>query len=321
MAARTEQRERQGILIVNLGLAANIFLAGLKTSIGIIGRSPALLADGINSTSDVAYYILVSVFMRLAGKPPDEEHPYGHRQLESIAALVVGAFVMATAIAIFWDAINNVFDLLTGQDGFSGAATVTLWVALFTVILKLGLTALTQRIGEQTHNSAIQALAYDHRNDVFSALAVTIGILLARMGYLWVDPLAGALVSLVVMRTGIEILRVSAADLMDDVPGQALARQITKLLGPIPGVKQVEEIRAHRFGPYLVVNVTIGVDGKLTVADGDEIATQVEHTLIDGIDFMRRVHVHYHPATSPGEAPVAQYNHRFAETATVKDLC
>jgi cation diffusion facilitator family transporter len=293
-----EQRKRKGILTINLGLAANIFLAALKTSIGVLGHSPALLADGVNSTSDVAYGIVVSVFMRLAGKPPDEEHPYGHSQMESIAAVVVGSFVMTTAIAIFWDAVNNVYDLLIGQGDFGGAAIGALWVGLLTVALKLGLTIWTQRIGRQTQNAAVLALAYDHRNDVFSALAATVGTFFGRMGCSWVDPLAGALVALIILRTGIEILREATADLMDTIPGQALAQQITELLDTIPGVQQVEEIRAHRFGPYLVVNVTIGVDGSLSVTEGDEIATQVERTLIKRIEFMRRVHVHYHPATS-----------------------
>ncbi len=291
-----DERERKAILTVNLGLAANILLAILKTSMGVVGHSPALLADGINSTSDVAYYVVVAIFMRLAGKPPDEEHPYGHRQLESIAALVVGSFVITTAVAIFWDAVNSVFDLLTGGGDFQGAAIAALWVALFTVILKLGLTTVTRRMSQQTNNAAIGALAYDHRNDMFSALAATAGIFLGRLGYLWVDPLAGALVALVILRTGVEILRLSAKDLMDSVPGQSLRLQVMRLLEPIPGVKQVEEIHAHRFGPYIVVNITVGVDGSLNVTEGDRIATQVERTLVDDIDLVRRVHVHYHPA-------------------------
>ena len=293
----SEQRERKGILAVNLGLAANVFLAALKTTIGILGHSPALLADGINSTSDVAYCIVVSVFMRKASKPADAEHPYGHSQLESIAALVVGSFVITTAVAIFWNAVNNVYDLLTGQGDFGGATVGALWAALLTVALKIGLTIFTQRIGRQTRNVAVLALAYDHRNDVFSVSAAAIGIFLGRMGYPWVDPLAGALVAMVILHTGIEILRQSSADLMDTVPGQSLAQQITGLLIAVPGVKQVEEIHAHRFGPYLVVNVTIGVDGSLSVAAGDEIASQVEHTLYQRIEFLRRAYVHYHPAS------------------------
>jgi cation diffusion facilitator family transporter len=291
-----DERERKGMLTVNLGLTANILLAVLKTSIGIAGHSPALLADGVNSTSDVAYYVVVAIFMRLAGKPPDEEHPYGHRQLESIAALVVGSFVITTAIAIFWGAVNSVYDYLSGASDFGGAAPVALWVALFTVVMKLGLTVFTRRIGQQTQNPAIEALAYDHRNDMFSGLAATVGIFLGRMGYVWVDPLAGALVALVILRTGIEIVRLSAEDLMDTIPGQSLKLQILGALDSITGVRQIEEINAHRFGPYLVVNLTIGVDGSLSVAEGDKIATHIERTLLNDIELVRRVHVHYHPA-------------------------
>ncbi len=292
----SEPRARKSALAVNLGLAANILLAALKTAIGILGHSPALLADGINSTSDVAYYIVVSVFMRLARKPPDPEHPYGHSQLESIGALVVGSFVITTAVAIFWNAVNDVYDLLVGQGDFSGAALGALGVALFTIALKIGLTIFTRRLGQQTGNAAVLALAYDHRNDMFSASAAAVGIFLGRMGYPWVDPLAGGLVALVILRTGIEILRASSEDLMDTVPGQSLAQQIMDLLTPLPAVKQVEEIHAYRFGPSLVVNITIGIDGSLSVAAGDRIASQVEHILCENIEFLRRVYVHYHPA-------------------------
>jgi len=291
----SEYRQRQSVLAVNLGLGANIFLAVLKTTIGVVGHSPALLADGINSTSDVAYYVVVRVFMRLAHAPADDEHPYGHRQLESIAALVVGAFVLTTAVAIFWDAVNKVYDLVYGQGDFSGASVGALVAALLTVIIKIGLTIVTRRIGLQTKNLAVSALAYDHRNDIFAASAASVGIFVGRMGYPWVDPLAGALVALVILRTGIEILRESSEDLMDTVPNRELAGQVTKLLAAVPGMKQVEEIQSHRFGPYLVVNLVIGIDGSLTVVEGDAIATQVEQTLYDNIDLLRRVHVHYHP--------------------------
>jgi len=289
-------RQRQTMLAVNLSLFANLALAALKTTVGILGHSPALLADGINSTSDVAYGIVVALFMRLARKPADPEHPYGHSQLESIAALVVGSFVVTTAVAIFWDAINAVYDLLSGNNQGGAAAAGALWIALLTVLLKIGLTLFTRHIGKHSNNAAVQALAHDHRNDIVASSGALIGILLGRWGYLWVDPLAGALVALIILRTGIEILRDASADLMDAVPGQALSQQVNDLLRTIPAIKQVEEIQAHRFGPYLVINLTLGIDGTFSVAEGDQIATQAEQILIQNIDLLRRVYVHYHPA-------------------------
>lgn len=295
-ASRSAQRGRKSAQTVGVGLASNVLLAGLKTIIGVTGHSPALLADGINSTSDVVYYVVVAIFIRMARKPPDAQHPYGHRQLESIAALIVGAFVLTTAVAIFWNSINSVYELLSGQRVSTGAALAALWVALFTVAAKIGLTVFTRRIARQMKNTAVLALAYDHRNDALSATAATLGILLGRMGYPWVDPLAGALVALVILRTGIEIIRGSISDLMDTGLGRTLSDQVNRLVTPIPGVNVVEEIRAHRFGPYLVLNLTIGVDGSLSVAQGDAIATQVEEALTEGIEFVRDVRIHYHPS-------------------------
>ena len=293
MASR--QRQKRGILAVNVGLGANALLAILKTSVGIIGHSPALLADGINSTSDVAYGIVVSIFMRLSSKPADEEHPYGHDRLESIAAVVVGAFVITTAISIFWSSISKVYELAKGNGDFAGASNLALWIALLTVLLKIWLTFWTYNIGKQTRNNVLLALAADHRNDIFSAIAATIGIVFSQLGHFWVDPLAGALVSVIILLTGVEIIRDSAADLMNTLPGKELTEEIHNKLKAITEVLDVEEIHGHRFGLYMVINITVGVSPTLTVAEGDRIATEVEKLLVAEIDYMRRVFVHYHP--------------------------
>jgi cation diffusion facilitator family transporter len=297
-SARSLLRHRRGQVAVRLGLVSNVLLAALKTAVGVLGHSPALLADGINSTSDVAYYLVVMVFMRLSRKPPDREHPYGHSQLESIASLVVGAFVVTTAVSIFWDGVNTAYDLFTGAVTIPASAQLTLWIALFTVVLKIGLTVHSRRVGQQTGNTAVLALAYDHRNDIFSAGAATVGILLGQLGYVFVDPLAGAIVALIVLGTGIQIIRESTGELMDTLPRDYMSRKIDALIEGIEGVIEVEDVRGHRFGPYLVLNVTIGVDGRLSVSEGDAIATQVEKRLRQEIDYVRDVHVHYHPAVN-----------------------
>ncbi|KJS00678.1 MAG: hypothetical protein VR65_11520 [Desulfobulbaceae bacterium BRH_c16a] len=291
----SEQRHKKGNLAVDVGLAANFLLALLKTSVGIVGHSPALLADGINSTSDVAYGIVVKIFMRLSSKPADREHPYGHDRLESISAVVVGAFVITTAISIFWSSISGVYDLYSGVSDFTGASQLALWIALFTILLKIWLSLWTRRLGKQIRNNVLLALAADHRNDIFSALAATVGIIFGRAGFLWVDPLAGGVVSIIILLTGVEIIRESAADLMNTLPGKTLTEEIREKLKKIDEILDIEEIHGHRFGLYMVVNITIGISPDLTVAEGDRIATRVEEILVNEIDSMRRVFVHYHP--------------------------
>ncbi len=292
----SHERDKKSLHAVNLGLGINVGLAAIKTYIGVLAHSPALLAEGINSTSDVAYYIVASIFVRMANKPADDEHPYGHQQLESIAAIVVGSFIVTTAVAVFWDAVDKIWDLVSGSTTSSGASTIALWIALLTVAIKAFLTFYVRRLGKETHNPVVEAMAYDHRNDLLSAAAASVGIFLGRQGLPWVDPLAGAIVALLILRTGVYILRESSVELMDAVPSKELAEQISGILQAISGVEQLHEVQAHRFGPHSVINVTIGINGNLTVIEGDKIANTVEEILCQCIPNLRRVHVHYHPS-------------------------
>lgn len=293
-----EERSRLSNQAVMLTLGANILLALLKTIVGVIGHSTALLADGVNSTSDVVYNIVVTIFVRRAHQPADSEHPYGHTQLETVGALVVGAFVITTALTIFWNSVSSLFDLLAGNGAVEGASVLALVIALFTVVFKLGLSIYSRRVGEKTQNPAIIALAQDHRNDIFSATAVVIGIVLSRMGYHWVDPAAGAIVAFVILRTGLTILNASTEDLMDTVPGEHLLAKVTEILDQIPGLQGIDSMQAHRFGQYLVINIAIFVDGNLTVDEGDRISDQIEAQLAEEIDYVKAVHVHFHSRRS-----------------------
>ncbi len=296
--------DRKNLLAINLGLAANVLLAALKTSVGIVGRSPALLADGINSTSDVVYLVIVRIFMGLAGKPPDREHPFGHRQLEGIAAVIVGAFVVTTGVTVFWTAIDKVFDYWrNGVDGLSPPGTMTLWVALLTVVLKVVLTVLTYRTARQTQSIAVLALARDHRNDIFTIVTATVGIVFGMAGYVWVDPAAAAMVALVILYTGVTIIRESSANLMEILPDKKVGRRIRELVAEVDGVDQAEQIDVHRIGHYMLVSVTIGIDGSLTVAAGDEIASCVEQVLYGNVEYLRHVSVHYHPTRRREDPP------------------
>ncbi len=293
------ERDAVGLRAVNLALVSNAVLAVAKVGVGVGGRSPALVADGVNSLTDMAYAIVVRVFVGRAQEPPDREHPYGHRQLESIAALVVGSFVMATAIAVFVESLDSMLTMLDGAERFGGATTAALGVAVGTVLLKIVLWRATLGLGRGHDMPVVGALALDHRNDVIAAVGVVIGILGGRNGLPWADPLAGALVGLVILRTGIEILRDATADLMDTGPDADTAAEIEALVRGVPGVQALEQLRVHRYGPQRMLSLTIGVDGDQSVRAGDAIADAVEIALRDGIDQVTGVYVHYHPSGTP----------------------
>lgn len=291
-----DERQRQSEKVVNLGLAANLVLAAVKIFTGIVSHSQALLSDGINSTSDVVYFLVVRILVAFSGKPSDEEHPYGHRQFESIAALVVGAFVMTTGIAIFWESINSAFNLLTGNPENSPIGIIAVFVAAGTIIIKGFLMVHAKAVSRKINSIAVSSLAQDHRNDILASSGAAFGIVFGILGFRVCDPIAGAFVAVIVVKTGIDILRESASDLMDSVPGRELDQQVRGILSRIPEVRSVDEVHAHRFGPYYVLNITLGIEGDLSVRKGDEIAHRAEGELRSGIDMMRKVYIHYHPS-------------------------
>lgn len=281
---------------INLGLFVNIFLSLIKTFIGIFGHSSALLADGINSTSDVVYYIAVKILTKHANKPADAEHPYGHRQLESISAIVVGAFILATAVAIFWGSVNSVYDLLTSTKPRYTVSIFALIVAICTVLLKIYLYSITRRNYKHTQNPTLRALANDHLNDIMASLSVVVGVIGGRMGLLWMDPFAGAVVSIFILRTGISIIMDSSSELMDMYPDESFKQELRQTVEQVKGVKHLDIIGLHRFGPYFTININIGVDGQLSIQQGHDIADEVEKALLYKFSgSLRKVHVHYHP--------------------------
>lgn len=281
---------------VNLGLISNVLLSVMKTVIGILGHSSALLADGINSTSDVVYYIAVKIFMYQAKKPADKEHPYGHRQLESVAAIVVGAFILTTAIAIFWDAINKIIAYFTSAESGSAVSSFALYAAIATLLLKLFLYFYTKKINKQVHSPTIRALVNDHLNDIMATIAVIVGVVMGRLGYLWMDPAAGGIVAVYIAKTGVEIIIDSSHELMDSMPDDKFALQLRRLTMGVEGVRRIEELGVHRLGPYYNINMTIAVDGHLTIEEGHRISDAVEKVLMKEFEgSLRAVHIHYHP--------------------------
>jgi cation diffusion facilitator family transporter len=293
---RAERRNRTSQRVINVGLVTNVSLAAIKTTAGLMGGSPALVSDGINSISDTVYYLVVKFFIRQAALPPDREHPYGHSQLESIASLIVGAFVLTTAVALFWSSATRVVGLLAGSSPAEAAAPATLWIALGTVGIKAVVGRWTRIKGQRMRNAALEALADDHRGDLIASIAVAAGILMAQLGLTWLDPAAGGVVAGVIFHTGIAILRNSTYELMDAVPSGQLADQINERLCGIPEIVQVEQIHAHRFGPHFMVNLTVGLNGDMSIEEGDRVCTQIENTLYLTMPEVRMVYVHYHPA-------------------------
>lgn len=293
------ERDRITGRTVNFGLFTNVILAILKSLIGIFGHSQALLADGINSSSDVVYYVAVKIFLRQANKPADPEHPYGHRQLESISAIVVGAFIITTGIAIFWESINKVYDLVISNASNQASSAWVIVIAGATLLVKIYLLKITQNNYRGTNNPTLKALANDHLNDIMASAAVIVGVVAARLGLRWMDPAAGAIVAVFIFRTGISIIMESSSELMDAIPDKEFGDKVREIGLSVEGVLSIEDLGVHRFGTVYTIEMTICVEGSISVDEGNIIAHLVEERLLAHYEGgLRRVMIHFHPESS-----------------------
>ena len=211
------------------------------------------------------------------------------------ASIIVGAFVLSTAVAIFWDSLNKVYDYFAGKGNQSETTVLALAVVFFTIIVKIILSWYTSKVGKENSSSAITAVAKDHRNDILSAGAAGVGILFNLLGFLWIDPLAGAFVALFILKTGVQIIRDSAEELMRTSPESSVYREIERNVKQISGVDGIEEVYVQYFGMYMMINITIFVNGEISVREGDLVADKVEEILYKNIEYLKKVNVHFHP--------------------------
>ncbi|MCA9075858.1 MAG: cation transporter [Planctomycetaceae bacterium] len=283
-----------------LGLVVNLLLGAIKLVGGIVGNSFALIADAVNSIGDVVTTVVVLFALRVAQRPADAEHPYGHTRAEGIAASNVALLVIMSALLVGWEAIQR----LTEQHAIP--PTWTLWIAGTNIIIKEGLYHYKMRVGRRTGSSSMIANAWDHRSDALCALAVLIGLGVIRLGgtrYLWADEVASLVVVAAIVWTGIGLFRSSASELMDvQADPDFVARIRTEALA-VNGVEDVETLWVRKSGLEYFVDTHIEVDQHLTVAEGHRIGHQVKDRLLTVFPHLRDVLVHLepYPHTHPPE--------------------
>lgn len=275
-----------------LGLGINLLLGLVKLLSGILGNSFALIADSVNSLGDAVATFVVLVGLRVAQRPPDEEHPYGHTRAEGIAASNVALLIMISACLLGWEAIERIGQIQRMP------ANWTLWIAGLNIIVKEGLYQYKVRVGRRTGSSAIVANAWDHRSDAFCALAVLIGLGVARHGgpdWSWADEAASLVVVAAIVGSGAQLFRSSASELMDVQADPEFVRQIRIEASEVAGVEDVETLWVRKSGLEFFADIHIEVDQDLTVAEGHRIGHQVKDHLRSRFPSLRDVLVHLEP--------------------------
>ncbi len=283
-----------------LGLVVNSVLAVIKMVAGVIGHSHALVADAVESMSDVFSSIIVWRGLVVASQPEDEDHPYGHGKAEPISAAIVSAMLLGAAVWIFATAIREIKHPHEGPEAF------TLLVLALVVIVKEALFRHVLRESIAVESTAVQTDAWHHRSDAITSFAAAVGIgiaLIGGKGYEAADDYAAAVAALVIAWNGWRLLRSAVRELMDTSPQKELVDQMSEAAVAIPGVDLVEKCFARKMGHFFYVDMHVQVDPQMTVQRSHDIAHQVKDRIRREFPRVRDVLVHIEPT---GDRPHPQ---------------
>ena len=286
----TEQMVQRGMHSSLIGIAFNFVLALLKCSAGFIGHSFALIADGIESLSDVVSSSVVYLGLRLSIKPPDEDHPYGHGKAEPVAAIIVSLALIVAAIAIGVESIERI------QTPHRIPEAYTLWVLLAVVGIKAMLSRYVSAVGEGIDSAAVRSDAWHHLSDAITSAFVFVGISVA----LWTknaaaDDWAALCASPVIMFNAWRQLRAPFAELLDTAPAPQLEEEVRAVASTITGIIGLEKCHVRKVGFRYYVDLHIVVEGTLSVRQGHNIAHDVEDAVLQQVPQIAEVLVHVEP--------------------------
>ncbi|HNQ34649.1 MAG TPA: cation diffusion facilitator family transporter [bacterium] len=271
-------------------LAINLALFAFKFYAGLAGMSQAMVTDAFHTLSDILATSIVFFGLMLGGRPSDPDHPYGHGKFETMAAGACSLFLVAAGFLFIYEAV---LVLLTRH--FHVPTFLPLLAAVFSIGLKEFLYQYTIRVARRINSTALRADAWHHRSDAFSSIPAFLGILGARLGLPFLDPLAAILVAVFVIHVGLVIGQDVFSELVESsVDGPTLAR-IRAVAGSVEGVRHIHDLGTRMLGPSIIVDLHILVDGNLSVQRGHEIADRVEHRLKEEVPAVNRVTVHVDP--------------------------
>jgi cation diffusion facilitator family transporter len=285
---KQESKEPEKTTIVSI--VANSLLLIVKLIGGTVGRSQALLADAINSLMDLVANAVVWMGCRIALKPPDKDHRYGHGHANTLAAVFVGLTLIIIGGFIAYQAIHVIID-----GHYSVPTPLATIIAIATILTKEILYRWTIRIGRKYKNPAIIANAQDHRSDVYSSLGALVGILAAQIKWPLLDPIASIWIALLILKNAIVLMKENIHTLMSGSPDFESEKEVQETLQKVAGIKKVRDLKIRSMGTYLIVDVKIQVDRNLTVEQGHDIATESKRQLIMSGYNIHDVMVHVEP--------------------------
>ncbi len=282
-----------GQRVAALGMAVSAALAVVKIIAGMAGHSTAVVADGLESTSDVLASGFVFLGLTLAAIPADENHPYGHGRVETLTGLLIGLFLTAGGALISYISVQSLGQPRQAVAGF------VVYPLLASLVAKAALAVCKFRYGRRLKSAALTADAWNDAMDTVSAVAALIAVgltLAAPSRFLEADRYGGFVVGLIVVTTGIRVAYDTAMQLMDTMPADDVMNHLREVARGEPGVRGVEKCFARKTGLKYHVDLHLEVDPEMTVRQSHDIAHQVRLRILERLDWVADVLVHVEPS-------------------------
>ena len=268
-------------------LVLNLAVATAKLAVGWYSASISMVADGFHSLTDSASNVVGLIGLSVAGRPPDADHPYGHRKFETLAALMIGALLALTA----WEVLKSCVERLR-EGGAPDATPLTFWVMGITLLINLGVSTWERREGARLQSDLLKADAAHTASDVYASLAVIASLIATRLGFPQLDLLAAVVITLIIARAAFQILKANGMLLTDTA--MLPASEVASVATTVPGVLSVHKIRSRATSRGGHADLHVQVDGNLPLEDAHEIGHRVVDHLKGELGF-EDVLVHVEP--------------------------
>jgi cation diffusion facilitator family transporter len=289
-------RESLAKKIAWISVISNIILTLGKLLIGWYGNSDAVFADGIHSAADVFASVIVLLVIKIANKPADKEHPYGHGKAEVIVSGIVGILLFLVSIYVVFEGIAGFFHEVETP------SYLAMWVAIISYVTKIILYRSSLKVAKEHNSKAIEAIAFDHKADIVASIAAAIGVLLSIMGERfdifilhYGDKAASIFVAYLIFKISKEMLMEAFDILLERNIDAATLQEYMNVVNEFPEVKRIDRIRAREHGHYILVDLRISIDHFKTIKEGHDLAKLIKGRMMEKYDNIEEVLIHLNP--------------------------
>ena len=286
-------QEKEAIKVSKVSIIANIVLSLFKLIAGIVANSYAMISDAIHSASDVVSSVIVIIGVKIANKASDKSHPYGHERFECIASIILSVILIITGLGIGVSGIRNIF---TGEyQNLEMPGLIALIMAVVSIVTKEAMYWYTRGVAKKINSSAVMADAWHHRSDALSSIGSFIGILGARMGFLVLDSVASIVITIFIVKAGVDIFIETVKELTDEACDENTVNKIYELIEKENGVMRIDDVKTRKFGNRIYVDIEISADGEKTLTETHKIAENVHDSIEENMVLVKHCMVHVNP--------------------------